>query len=255
MRYGEYSLQGSRSSQQDAAACEMSDSGILLAGVFDGMGGMEGGELASNEARQLIFQQFSLFPPTSAEAVSWLRGAITQADRHVASLKNTQGQPLGGGTTCVLILADEEGFYWASVGDSGIYLLRQGMFMGVNRLHNFNLQLGMMRDRGEIGEADAQRLGTKGEALISYLGIGNLPLLDTSAEKVAWMPGDIVILCSDGLYKSLNMEQIQAIVDESGGSMQLAAKRLCHEAARLCPGKQDNVTVITVGYGLSLEER
>ena len=71
-----------------------------------------------------------------------------------------------------------------------------------------------------------------------------------SSQTILMNQGDIVILASDGLYKSLTAVQIQAIVEESGGNMSIAAERLCKEAQRLGECKQDNTTVIAVRYSL-----
>ena len=57
-----------------------------------------------------------------------------------------------------------------------------------------------------------------------------------------------LVLCSDGLYKAMDNEQIAAVIEESGENMDLAAKRLCLEALRLSRKKQDNTTVIVVRY-------
>ena len=247
LEFGEYSIIGDRKNQQDSSRCEKSGKGSLLAGICDGMGGMEGGERASQSAIQTIFSRFKVSPPPDmGTAGRWLGEVLHLADRQVASLENAQGEPLRGGTTCVLILADENSFLWASVGDSSIYLLRNGNLFTLTRMHNFHLQLDMMLNRGEIGPEDRQRLGVKGEALISYLGMGNPPIVDVASELIPWQPEDILILCSDGLYKSLQPKQIQAIVEESGGNMQLASERLCLEAHRLGTMKQDNTTVITI---------
>ena len=73
-------------------------------------------------------------------------------------------------------------------------------------------------------------------------------MIDLSENLISWKEGDILILCSDGLYKALNNEQILAIIEESGGNMDIAAKRLCTEAHRLSKKKQDNTTVILLEY-------
>ena len=80
------------------------------------------------------------------------------------------------------------------------------------------------------------------------MGIGGLPIIDTSQTPFQMEKDDVVVLCSDGLYKSLDDQQVQAIIEESGGNMQIAAQRLCDEALRLSVSKQDNTTVIAVRY-------
>ena len=59
-------------------------------------------------------------------------------------------------------------------------------------------------------------------------------------------PDDVIIMCSDGLYKSLDDEQIQAILEESGNNVKIMSDRLVDTAYRLATGKQDNTTVIAI---------
>lgn len=140
--------------------------------------------------------------------------------------------------------------YWASAGDSVIYYMDAQGLHTVTRMHNYNLRLEQLLNSGKISleEAKKESMNGRGEALISFLGIGGLPLVDSGSQAVVMKQGDIVILASDGLYKSLTMVQIQAIIEESGGNMTIAAERLCKEAWRLGEAKQDNTTVIAARY-------
>ena len=249
LQTGEYSIIGDRKSQQDISRLERKKNGLLLAVVCDGMGGMQGGELASTAGIEAVFEDFASAPlPSDEKAPSWIHGALSLADRRVFELEGPDGDPLGGGSTCVLALADNDSFIWGSVGDSRIYLLSAGKIYKINRMHNYNLQLDTMLRNGEITADERKTMGARGEALISYLGIGKLPLLDIGASAMHWRENDVLILCSDGIYKSLENDQIQAITEEAGGNMQLAAERLCSEAYRLATGHQDNTTVITIRY-------
>ena len=82
--------------------------------------------------------------------------------------------------------------------------------------------------------------------MISFLGIRGLPLIETNQQPIPMESGDILLLASDGLYKSLNMQQIAEIAETSGGDMELASRRLCEEACRCAVKKQDNTTVVAV---------
>lgn len=249
IRYGQYSIIGDRSSQQDSSQVKRGGNGCLLACVCDGMGGMEGGELASSTAIQTIFDDFSNLKDLRQEAAAeWMKGILASADQKVAALRTPAGKPLGGGTTCVLVLAYETGFLWGNVGDSRIYLIREGRIFPINRMHNFNLQLDYMVQTGTIDMEERERLGARGEALISFLGIGGLPIMDIGRSFIPWMNGDVVLLCSDGLYKAMDDQQILAVVEESGENEDLMARRLCNEASRLSSRSQDNTTVIIVRY-------
>ena len=241
---GAYSIIGDRPSQQDSYCCT-GDGNLLLASVCDGMGGMAGGERASQTAvRSLVNGIRNAIPLKENEIPATLRQCLEEADREVTQLCDASGNPLYAGTTAVAVMMVENRMYWGSVGDSRIYYLSGGEITTLTRMHNYNLKLDEMYRTGEISLEERERERGRGEALISFLGIGNLPLADVSAEPCVMKKGDMVLLCSDGLYKSLNDAQILAIVEESGENMQIAAGRLCNEALRLSVAKQDNTTVV-----------
>lgn len=245
---GMYSILGDRSSQQDASVFEWNGT-TLLATVCDGMGGMEGGEYASKTGISTLVELMRRQPPQSVEtAGEWLKMAFMEANRRVASLVNERGERMNAGSTSVAVMICGSKLQWGCVGDSSIYMMRNAHIEVVTRMHNYNLRLDEMFRRGEIDEEERNRQAARGEALISYLGIGYLPLIDTAKTPITLQKEDIVLLCSDGLYKSLDIEQIRAIIEESGGNMDLAARHLCEEAYRLAIRKQDNTTVIVLRY-------
>lgn len=243
---GSCSIIGDRTSQQDSMQYGWIGD-TLLALVCDGMGGMQGGELASQTAIKSIFYEFNKVQPLQEQQfMNWLHGALDRADQAVSRLTDQAGNPLGGGTTCVAAMVKENRFYWGSVGDSIIYYLRGGRMNTVNRMHNYNLRIDEMLSRGEINDVQAREERRQGEALISFLGMGGLHLNDTALQGVEMCAGDVVVLASDGVYKSLDSQQVQAIIEESGENMEIAAKRICNEAYRLATAKQDNTTVIAI---------
>ena len=241
---------GDRSSQQDSFLMEnLPDRPMVIAAVCDGMGGLTGGEQASSAAVAVLVESFHKNPPKdSNEYADWMQDVLISADTEVASLTDGNGSCIHAGSTCVMVLSDDRNFLWSSVGDSRIMLLRSKALYTLTRMHNLFLQLNELFKAGQIDAQEYQRKAPQGEALISYLGIGNLSLIDLSENLISWKEGDILILCSDGLYKALNNEQILAIIEESGGNMDIAAKRLCTEAHRLSKKKQDNTTVILLEY-------
>lgn len=256
LQIGSCMITGDRESQQDAMRIVQKEN-VLFAAVCDGMGGMNGGERASQEAVNVMADLFehsfvgeeSLFP-------EWLKLAFIHADTAVADLTDEDGSALQSGSTAVGILVTDNRLYWGSVGDSAIYYLNSAGIRRLTRMHNFNLKLDQMLLDGTLTpeEAREERKCGRGEALISFLGIGGLPVIDLGNGALSMEPGDELILASDGLYKSLSIPQIQAVVQESGGNMKLAAERLCREAWRLGEMKQDNTTVIAIRYGERQEE-
>ncbi len=243
-------IQGDRESQQDSFLLDhVPDRPMLIASVCDGMGGLTGGEQASGAAAKVLSEAFLKNPPDGCPAFSeWMQDVLITADQEVSALKDENGRPLKAGSTCVMVLSDEREFLWGCVGDSRIMLLRSGTLYTLTRMHNLFLHLNELLRTGQIDADEYQKHAPQGEALISYLGIGNLSLIDLSANLIPWQEGDILILCSDGLYKALEDEQILAIIEESGWNVEIASKRLCTEAHRLSKKKQDNTTVILLAY-------
>ena len=163
-----------------------------------------------------------------------------------SGLLDPSGKPLGAGSTVVAAVFWDNRLYWGSVGDSVIYYIKKGQITTLNRMHNYNLRIDEMLKKGEMSPENEAAERVKGEALISFLGIRGLPLVDTNQQPIQMESGDILLLASDGLYKRLDPQQIVAIVEESGGNMQITARRLCENAQRLAVKKQDNTTVVAV---------
>ena len=251
IQVGCYTIIGDRNSQQDTMQYAKKGDDTVLAVVCDGMGGMSGGERASKTAIDVIFKKFADdFPSDEIQYTEWMKRSFVEADEAVASLMDEAGNILHAGSTVVGVLIKNNRMYWASAGDSVIYYMDAQGLHTVTRMHNYNLRREQLLNSGKISleEAKKESMNGRGEALISFLGIGGLPLVDSGSQAVVMKQGDIVILASDGLYKSLTMVQIQAIIEESGGNMTIAAERLCKEAWRLGEAKQDNTTVIAARY-------
>lgn len=244
------SLLGDRQSQQDSFRYETIN-GKTLAVVCDGMGGMAGGEAAAKAAISCIFERFSfdaamIAPENTAQ---WFAKVFQEADSIVTSLTDNSGTMLHGGTTVVAVMIQNNVFCWGSVGDSRIYYLQREKLHTLTRSHNYFLQLDELVRTGEITSEEREAEGRRGEALISYLGIGGLQLIDTSMEGISLTRGDVLVLCSDGIYKSLSEDQIQAILEESGRDCNIMSERLCTNAIRIAhlkQNRQDNTTVIVI---------
>ena len=236
-----YSEPGGRASQQDSLFSGERD-GMLLAAVCDGMGGMNGGETASELSARFFAEAF--YEEEISDIADFLERAARRADDAVFNLTE-DGRPMGAGSTVVSVLARGRELYWISVGDSRIYLFRRGELLCPIRPHNYGELLKRQLAEGKIDEA-AYRAGQKNaEALISFLGIGGLKLMEQNRQPFWLEDEDQVLLCSDGLYRSLSEERLRELL-MSGMSTGVLVKRLVQEAVEAGGARQDNTSAILI---------
>lgn len=242
---GVSSIIGTRNNQQDSLYVKCGEKASIGI-VCDGMGGMEGGELASQTAVKILAEDFETYPETK---VPWfLRQEAVKMDEAVAELTDAGGKAMNAGTTIVAIIIQENQLYWLSVGDSRIYIMRQNEFIQVNRDHNYKMRLDAQREADMISEEEYYIRMEKGEALISYIGMGDVSLMDINQVPFPLIDGDVVLLCSDGLYKRLEDEEIQEIIQSELPDVDEAANKLTRIVMDKTTGSQDNTSVILIQY-------
>lgn len=239
---------GTRKYQQDAVKIpdtnkQKSRKNICV--LSDGMGGMQGGEIASNLTVNTMFDDF--YNQDTENYPAFFSEEIKKVDKLVAGLKDETGKTMESGATLVSIIIDENNLYWASVGDSRIYIIRGDEIAQVNAEHNYYMTLKNRVEAGEITEEEAQNDPSK-EALISYIGIGGIELADINQAPFSLENGDLIVLCSDGLYRILNDEAIKLIVRSFSENIPLAAHMLVNTATENRQKNQDNTTAIVVKY-------
>ena len=192
------SVMGDRTDQQDDFGYMLDDERSLII-VCDGMGGHEGGRLASNAAVNRFILQYK-------------STALANAD--VLNLKTASGEKLNAGSTLVAVMLDSSrNLYWNSVGDSRLYLFRDGDFAQITQDHNYTTVLLEKLNAGMIDREEFNSENLKGEALISFLGISGSPLVDYNNLPLPLLPGDRLVIMSDGLYKVLPDADVLNIVN------------------------------------------
>jgi serine/threonine protein phosphatase PrpC len=211
--------------------------GTQLFVVADGMGGHAGGDVASAIALKRIMETDKPFA-TADDAEFALRSALSAANSLIAETVFDHPELTGMGTTVSAILRSGDKIAIAHIGDSRIYLLREGTLKQITADHTFVQRL---VDSGRITPEEAA-VHPRRSVLMRVLGdVDAAPEIDTAVLETR--PGDRWLLCSDGLSSYVSDERIETAlksVPEAGG----AAHRLVKES--LDQGAPDNVTVVIV---------
>lgn len=246
MRLAAYSVIGGRPEQQDALYCRPVKGGCLAV-ICDGMGGQRGGSLASQKAVETVSR---IFRPAAEpqESLNSVVVAVREADRQIAALTDAQGKPLEAGSTVTAVLVQDRKLGWCSVGDSRAYLMRGPDLAPFTQDQNYQAVLDAQKKAGLITEEDYRLESRSGEALISYLGIGELKLIDYSSRLFPLEAGDRILVISDGLYRVLSDAEIARILT-GHPDPQEALTALEQEAAEQARRKKitrDNTSAIII---------
>ena len=216
------------------------DSFLLRSPLFmvaDGMGGALAGELASRMCAE-AFAELDLIQHQGEEA---LRATIGIANKRIWERSRTDVEATGMGTTVTAALVGDDGAVsFAHVGDSRAYLLRDGALQRLSEDHSLVHEL--VR-QGQLSEVEAEQHPQR-SVITRALGTEEEVQIDTFS--LAAKPGDVLLLCTDGLN---TMVSEQDIAEALGSPTEAAdvARRLVRAALKA--GGEDNVTAVVVRFG------
>jgi len=206
--------------------------------VADGVGGAQAGSEASRWVRRVVVERY--YDSPDPNPFSALPAVIEQANAALYQYIQSTGLP-DAGSTIVAAVIFQNLLYVAHVGDSRAYLVRQGKAYPLTRDHTLTelkLQRGLITPEQALADPDRG-------VLVRSMGAAPTVQVDVLQQPVPLAPGDVVLLCSDGLTDVLSDEDIARFVN--GRSLREVARRLIAEANRR--GGPDNISVVLARVG------
>jgi protein phosphatase len=234
-----------RSHNEDAVLANAAAGFVVLA---DGMGGYNAGEVASGMTTALLGSEltkafaerepFEIEPDGRRRVHAVLEAEIARTNGAIYQAAQSQPQYSGMGTTLVMAVFQDDKMTVAHIGDSRLYRLRGEEFSQVTRDHSL---LQEQIDSGLITPEQARHSQNK-NLVTRALGID--PAVEPEIHDYEVQPGDIYLLCSDGLNDMVEDDEIGMTLQALGANLQLCAMQLVQMAND--NGGRDNVSVILV---------
>ena len=227
-----------RSNNEDSVA---TDDGVALAVLADGMGGYNAGEVASNMATSFIRTELGRWlreaskQASDAEVRRAMDICVDNANRAIFNASNSNPQYAGMGTTLVVAVFRDDRVLLGHVGDSRCYRIRAGRLQQVTRDHSL---LQEQLDAGLITPEQAAFSSNK-NLVTRAVGVEDSVMLETHQHDVE--PGDVFLLCSDGLSDMLDDAAIAQVL-QAHDSLETSGRALI--AAANDAGGKDNISVI-----------
>jgi len=231
-----------RKNNEDTFIAESTaNSKFIIACVIDGVGGYSGGEVAAELARESILRRLN---KPSGEIIPMIIDCFKLANDRILQEKQNSKEHNNMACVSTLAIADIEHnqFYYAHIGDTRLYLVRDQSLVKLSHDQSF---VGFLEDSGRLSEAEAMNHPKRNE-INKALGLDMEPGKENDYIETGqspFLPGDMLLLCSDGLTDMLDSAKIRAIVTANS-----TLKEKCQnliEAANNNGGK-DNITVVLV---------
>lgn len=213
---------------------------LIAACVIDGVGGYEGGEVAAHLAHDTIL---SYLQKGGEEIIERMKEALIAANATIYNEKQVSKENAQMACVLTLALADTKNnkFYYAHVGDTRLYLLRDQSLVKVTHDHSF---VGFLEDNGKLSEEAAMKHPKRNE-INKALGFDpNIPAQNyIETGESPFLPGDTLLLCSDGLTDMIDNRAITTVLNED---RPLSTKGEALIEAANNAGGRDNITVVLV---------
>ena len=241
---------GARDGQEDAVLIDFpvgTDTGFAV--LADGMGGHSAGEVASRQVVTHIYATLKLnaekFSEHTAELPRLLDEGLHNANAAVHDYVRQHPRLEGMGSTLVALALVEGRAQWISVGDSPLYLLRNGALQQLNQNHSVGSEVDLMVQAGTM-DADTARFHPDRNCLTSAITGSRIAHTDCPSEAFELRPGDILLLASDGVQFLSNEQIARVLTRYRRRSAAEIAGQLLSAVEALSDPDQDNISLSVI---------
>ena len=213
-----------------------------LFAIADGMGGAQAGELASSLAAGAVREDEA----AAGSGERRVAELIQEANRRVYERSSQDAAASGMGTSMTVAFVGDANVAFGHVGDSRAYLIRDGKLEQLTEDHSLVAEL--VRS-GKLSPEEAE---THPQRSVITRALGTDPDVDVDTFSIETAPGDLFMLCSDGLPSMVEDDVILQTIEKNRDNLQTAAKALIRAANK--GGGEDNITVVFFEIGEDVGE-
>jgi serine/threonine protein phosphatase PrpC len=237
------SLIGHREENQDRVAIAAAGQAVLLV-VLDGMGGHSNGARAAETALASLLEAFWQTPHPVFDPLGFLHLSLGKAHEEVVKLGVGLGVEARPRATCAVCLVQDSAAYWAHVGDSRIYQLRQAQVLDRTRDHS---HVEVLLREGLITEAEVQGHPMRNYVECCLGGDAALPEMTISLRRVL-KTGDVLLLCTDGMWANLKDKDFTRFTQPSKKSLRDSLNELGNYAVTTAAPYSDNTSAAALRW-------
>lgn len=242
VEYADLSLIGDREENQDRVQVLAGEHTALLIAI-DGMGGHSDGAKAAQLATETIREAFARVSQPVFDPIGFLHLAIGRAHLNLVTLGARLSLEARPRATCALCLVQDDAAYFAHVGDSRIYHLRNGAVRERTRDHS---HVELLLQEGSITEAEIAAHPMRNFVECCLGGDTWLPGMTITRKKLL-EPNDVLLVCTDGLWSGLGDERISALAANTE-ALAAGLRRMGEQAVRACGPYSDNTSAAALRF-------
>jgi serine/threonine protein phosphatase PrpC len=243
VEYADISLLGAREENQDRVSAAVAEHSALLV-VVDGMGGHANGARAAEVTQQVILEAFWHTPQPLFDPMGFLHLTLGRAHEEVVKLGTIFPIEHRPRATCAVCIVQQDATWWAHVGDSRLYHLRQGTLVSRTRDHS---HVELLLREGLITAEQAQVHPMRNFVECCLGGDPILPDM-TLAKRRQLEPNDVLLVCTDGMWAGVRDNELASELSAPGVPLRQTLMDLAERAVMRTGAASDNTSAAALRW-------